>query len=69
MIKHGKDKLKRKGMDLIAINDVSADDAGFAADENRVILLGKDGFEAQLPLQSKYEVAMRILEQGYGLLA
>ncbi|MCA9984568.1 MAG: bifunctional phosphopantothenoylcysteine decarboxylase/phosphopantothenate--cysteine ligase CoaBC [Anaerolineales bacterium] len=64
VIKSGKDKLARKGMDLIAINDVSADDAGFAVDDNRVILLGKDGFEAQLPLQSKYEVAMRILEQA-----
>ena len=64
IIASGKDKLKRKGMDLIAVNDVSATDAGFAADENRVVLLGSESFEAQLPLQSKYEVAVHILEQA-----
>ena len=68
-VKYGKEKLKRKGLELIAVNDVSQEDAGFATDENRIVLLGSDGFEAQLPLQSKYEVAVRILEQAADFLS
>ena len=36
-------KLERKGLDLIAANDVSAADAGFAVETNRVTLLYRDG--------------------------
>ncbi|NIR55469.1 MAG: bifunctional 4'-phosphopantothenoylcysteine decarboxylase/phosphopantothenoylcysteine synthetase, partial [Nitrospinaceae bacterium] len=41
VVEYGRDKLVRKGLDFIAVNDVSATDAGFAVDTNRVILLGK----------------------------
>jgi phosphopantothenoylcysteine decarboxylase/phosphopantothenate--cysteine ligase len=61
VVKYGRDKLHRKGLDFIAVNDVSASDAGFAVDTNRVILLGKDGLELELPLQSKTAVAHQIL--------
>lgn len=50
-------KLARKGLDLIVANDVSAADAGFEVDTNRVTLLGADGSVTQLPLLSKFEVA------------
>jgi phosphopantothenoylcysteine decarboxylase/phosphopantothenate--cysteine ligase len=62
VVKYGRDKLHRKGLDFIAVNDVSASDAGFAVDTNRVILLGKDGLELELPLLSKTAVAEKILE-------
>jgi phosphopantothenoylcysteine decarboxylase/phosphopantothenate--cysteine ligase len=61
VVKYGRDKLHRKGLDFIAVNDVSASDAGFAVDTNRVILLGKDGLELELPLLSKTAVAHQIL--------
>ena len=62
LMEYGVKKLKGKGLDLIAINDVSAADAGFGVDTNRVILLDATGEAIELPLQSKSLVAERILE-------
>lgn len=56
-----KRKLQDKGLDLIVANDVSAFDAGFEVDTNRVVLLsGADKPEA-LPLMPKQQVAERIV--------
>lgn len=60
---HAKDKLTRKGADLLVANDVKADDAGFAVDTNRVVLLGADGRRVEVPLASKLEVASRIWDE------
>jgi phosphopantothenoylcysteine decarboxylase/phosphopantothenate--cysteine ligase len=54
-------KLKSKGLDFIAANDISANDAGFAVETNRVTLLFADGRKESLPLLSKTEVAEVIL--------
>lgn len=54
-------KLQAKGLDLIVANDVSAKDAGFEVDTNRVVLVTPDGAEQHLPLMSKRDVAARIL--------
>jgi phosphopantothenoylcysteine decarboxylase/phosphopantothenate--cysteine ligase len=56
-------KLKSKGLDFIAANDIRADDAGFGVDTNRVTLLFADGEKEDLPLMSKDEVAVVIMEQ------
>ena len=61
-------KLKSKRLDLIAANDISAFDAGFASDTNRVTLLFADGRREALPLMSKNEVAEVIIEQVARLL-
>jgi phosphopantothenoylcysteine decarboxylase / phosphopantothenate---cysteine ligase len=58
---YGQAKLQRKGLDFIAINDVSATDAGFAVNTNRVTLLGADGSVVELPLLSKTAVAEEIV--------
>lgn len=60
--KHGEEKLRQKGLDWIAINDVSSADAGFAVDTNRVLLLGADGDRVDLPLQSKVAIAEAIVK-------
>jgi phosphopantothenoylcysteine decarboxylase/phosphopantothenate--cysteine ligase len=62
LLANARGKLERKKLDLIVANDVSAKDAGFAVDTNRVTLLFKDGRVEGLPLLSKTEVAERILE-------
>lgn len=62
VVAYGRDKLQRKGLDFIAVNDVSATDAGFAVDTNRIMLLGANGLQLELPLQSKTAVAHKILE-------
>ncbi|MGQ9787565.1 MAG: bifunctional phosphopantothenoylcysteine decarboxylase/phosphopantothenate--cysteine ligase CoaBC [Anaerolineae bacterium] len=50
-------KLRQKRLDMIAANDVSAPDAGFGVDTNRVTLLWADGTIEPLPLMSKEELA------------
>jgi phosphopantothenoylcysteine decarboxylase/phosphopantothenate--cysteine ligase len=61
-------KLKSKGLDLIAANDISASDAGFASETNRVTLLFADGRKESLPLMDKSEVAEAIMERVVSLL-
>lgn len=58
---YGRDKMQRKGLDFIAINDVTADGAGFQVPTNRITLLNKDGELLKLPLMSKAEVAEQII--------
>jgi phosphopantothenoylcysteine decarboxylase/phosphopantothenate--cysteine ligase len=53
---------------LIAINDVSAGDAGFAVDTNRIILLNASGDSEVWPLLSKAEVADRLVAAVAALL-
>ena len=54
-------KLRDKGLDLIVANDVTAPDAGFAVDTNRVTLLYPDGRREPLPLQSKLHLAHHLI--------
>jgi phosphopantothenoylcysteine decarboxylase/phosphopantothenate--cysteine ligase len=56
------DKLRRKRLDLVVANDVSAPGAGFGHDTNSVLLVGADGSEQTVPLGSKREVARLVLE-------
>ena len=59
----GRAKLERKGADLLVVNDVSGDDAGFAVDTNRVVVLARDGGRVEVPLANKRDVADRILDE------
>ena len=61
-------KLNSKGLDLIAANDISAEDAGFAVETNRVTLLFADGRKEALSLMTKNEVAETIVERLAALL-
>ncbi len=59
---HARDKLARKQADLLVVNDVSAPGAGFGHDTNEVVILGDDGSRVEVPLTSKDEVAVRLLD-------
>jgi len=61
-------KLTSKKLDFIAANDISASDAGFAVDTNRITLLYTDGRRENLPLMSKDEAAEAIIERMAALL-
>jgi phosphopantothenoylcysteine decarboxylase/phosphopantothenate--cysteine ligase len=63
LLENAQQKLARKGLDLIVANDVTAADAGFAVETNRVIFLRQDGSAETLPLLSKAEVATRIIAE------
>ncbi|MDA1096782.1 MAG: bifunctional phosphopantothenoylcysteine decarboxylase/phosphopantothenate--cysteine ligase CoaBC [Chloroflexi bacterium] len=69
LLGNAREKLTRKGLDLIVANDVSATDAGFNVDTNRVVILDRAGGQETLPLLSKREVADRILDRVRGLIA
>lgn len=68
LVEYARDKLRRKGCDLVVANDVSAADAGFSVDTNRVILVDADWCES-LDLASKAEIAHGILNRVVALLA
>jgi phosphopantothenoylcysteine decarboxylase/phosphopantothenate--cysteine ligase len=55
-------KLQAKKLDLIAANDVTAKDAGFEVDTNRIVLFYASGETESLPLLSKTEVGEKLVE-------
>ncbi|HXF61548.1 MAG TPA: bifunctional phosphopantothenoylcysteine decarboxylase/phosphopantothenate--cysteine ligase CoaBC [Caldilineaceae bacterium] len=63
LLENAQAKLERKGLTFIVANDVSAADAGFAVDTNRVTLIGVDGWSETLPLMSKADVAERVIQR------
>ena len=63
LAENAKEKLARKGADIIAANDVTQEGAGFDTDTNIVTLFLRDGREIPLPKMSKFDVANRILDQ------
>ncbi|MBX3058325.1 MAG: bifunctional phosphopantothenoylcysteine decarboxylase/phosphopantothenate--cysteine ligase CoaBC [Anaerolineae bacterium] len=58
---YGRQKLLRKGLNFIAVNDVLAEGVGFEHDTNRVLLLSSAGVVEEIPLQSKTAVAERLV--------
>ena len=63
LVENAKSKLVSKDLDLIVANDVTASDAGFASDDNRVIILDREGGIDRLPLMSKYDVGVEVLNR------
>lgn len=68
LLENATEKLRKKRLDLIVANDISAPDAGFSVDTNRVTLLAADGSQETLPLMSKEEVATALLQRLLPLL-
>jgi phosphopantothenoylcysteine decarboxylase/phosphopantothenate--cysteine ligase len=68
LIEHARQKLTRKKLDLIVANDITAADAGFGTDTNRVTILDPMGNVQSYPLMTKDEVANVILQKLVSLL-
>jgi phosphopantothenoylcysteine decarboxylase / phosphopantothenate---cysteine ligase len=68
LIENARHKLVRKRLALICANDVTAPDAGFGVDTNRVTILHATGAQEALPLMSKHAVAHAILHRVVPLL-
>jgi phosphopantothenoylcysteine decarboxylase / phosphopantothenate---cysteine ligase len=60
---YGRDKLQRKGLDAIVVNDISRTDIGFDAGENEVLILSRDGAERAVTRTAKADVAEAILDE------
>jgi phosphopantothenoylcysteine decarboxylase/phosphopantothenate--cysteine ligase len=58
---HAREKLARKGLDAIVLNDISRSDIGFDATDNEVTILTAAG-EAHVALASKPAVARAVLD-------
>jgi phosphopantothenoylcysteine decarboxylase/phosphopantothenate--cysteine ligase len=57
VLTNAQDKLKRKGLDLMVANDITAIDAGFEVDTNRVTLIDAEGDPRPLELASKARIS------------
>ena len=68
LLANASEKLKSKKLELIVANDISASDAGFGVETNRVTLLFADGKQEALPLMSKIEAAETIVARVATLL-
>ncbi len=62
LLENARGKLARKNLDLIVANDVSAPDAGFGHDTNKVTILFANGADRDVPLGSKRLVADAVLD-------
>ena len=62
-VRHGREKLKSKSLDLLVVNDATEAGAGFGVDTNRVTILSRTAEDAVLPLMSKDDVADAILDR------
>ena len=61
LVANARDKMIRKGADILVANDVAAEDVGFAHDTNEVLILSVGG-ERHVPLTDKLSVAGEILD-------
>ncbi len=61
MIENSKAKLIKKGLDMIAANNVKVEGAGFGTDTNILTLITKDD-QKELPIMSKDEAADALLD-------
>ena len=62
MLENSRKKLEKKNLDMIVANNVKVEGAGFAGDTNIVTLITKDD-ETELPLLSKEETAVEIMNK------
>ncbi len=61
MLENSRRKLEKKHLDMIAANNVKVEGAGFGVDTNVLTLITKDS-EKELPLLSKHQAAMALLD-------
>ena len=63
LLEHARSKLERKQLDLIVANDITLPGGGFAADDNKAVILGRDELLLDLPSMPKRELADALLDQ------
>jgi phosphopantothenoylcysteine decarboxylase/phosphopantothenate--cysteine ligase len=68
LLENARAKLQKKQLDLIVANDITAKDAGFAVETNRVTIIAADGETESLPLMDKSDIADRIIDRVVEML-
>jgi phosphopantothenoylcysteine decarboxylase/phosphopantothenate--cysteine ligase len=59
---HAREKLERKGADLIVANDVADATIGFDSDQNEVLVIARNGTVTRIAKAPKSEIAHRLLD-------
>ncbi len=67
-VENAHDKLLRKNLDLVIVNNLNEQGAGFAVPTNRVSIIDRSGAIEQLPLMEKEQLAHQILDRVNKLL-
>lgn len=62
MLRNSRAKLEKKNLDMVAANNLKVEDAGFQGDTNVLTLITQDE-EVSLPLMSKEDAALKILDK------
>ncbi|WP_028782724.1 bifunctional phosphopantothenoylcysteine decarboxylase/phosphopantothenate--cysteine ligase CoaBC [Thalassobacillus devorans] len=62
-VPYGKEKLEKKNLDAIVINNVADEGAGFGHDTNRAVYINHKFEETELPMMSKKQLAQTIFNQ------
>ena len=62
MLRNSRAKLKKKNLDMVAANNLKVEGAGFQGDTNVLTLITQDE-EVSLPLMSKEDAALKILDK------
>ncbi len=68
LVAAGREKLRRKQVDLVVANDVLAPGAGFGHDTNAVMIVGADGSARQVARADKTAIANAVLDAVVGIL-
>lgn len=68
LVRHAKQKLRTKAVDLIVANDVTSPGAGFGSDQNAATLIDRDGTISEFTLRPKRRLADDILDAALRLL-
>lgn len=62
-LENAKDKLERKNLDLIVLNSLKDEGAGFATDTNKITLIDRNNNIKEFPLKNKNDVAIDIVQK------
>jgi len=62
LLENAQSKLKRKNLDYIVANDITATDTGFATDDNKVTIICSNGKTIPLEKMSKRQVARELFD-------
>lgn len=61
--KNAEEKLKRKKLDIIIANDITAPGVGFASDTNSVLIIDREGVSEKMDRELKEVIARRIISK------
>ncbi|MCF8431350.1 MAG: bifunctional phosphopantothenoylcysteine decarboxylase/phosphopantothenate--cysteine ligase CoaBC [Melioribacteraceae bacterium] len=62
-IENAKKKLTAKNLDFVVLNSLLDKDAGFEFATNKITIIGRNGQPKEFPLESKFQVANKILTE------